>query len=305
MSLFGDNKYKRKINVAVFADEQKNIANCWNYSFCLIIPTLKFDEVVQRIQNHRATVGYTHELKFSEIKHNSEKFDLAQLWLKELIEENDIYYFKVFGINTQILKSEKFGEGSIRKGQNYSTLYNRFFRTNLLSLKYFFSNYDEIHLDGVFHDTEGNLEANKYFDWHSIKQVSKEEKIIVRPDLNVKFVHSNHKIEKEHPKVSEVIQLTDVLLGTITHCIHQVSKSKVKDELADLIYPLLHRLIKEPNNKNSKYNYYRKYDIGFFPKVVPPEVSELDQYIHRDIPILYGNKYQNNKDKITGQTRLF
>ena len=300
--LFGVKREPRIINVGVFSDEQKNISGRWNYSCCIMIPTKEFDSFYNRLSEIRRNMGYHHELKFHSINSKGVKHEVAKLWLKEIINPENPVYFKILGIDTGILKENVFGEGSIRKGKNYASVYNRFYRTSLLGAKYFFHKFDEIHIDRIFHDKEGNLENSQYFDWHAIYKLKEEQKFKFKAE-NVSFIDSNHNRVGKYVKASEIIQAVDILLGSFTHCIHQVSNCKYKDEMADIVFPLLQRMINNPSNKNSSYGYYRKFDIGFFPREVPKEYEHLDQYLHRDVSILYSIKYN---DKCSGgQAKLF
>jgi hypothetical protein len=50
------------------------------------------------------------------------------------------------------------------------------------------------------------------------------------------------------------------------NCLHVNSKNKNKLNLAKQSYPLVSRLIRAPYNPRSRYNYYRRQAIEFFPK---------------------------------------
>lgn len=306
MNLFGENKIN-KINVALFTDERKNIGNTWNYICTIIIPTKYFNDFYDSLMQHRQNVDYFHELKFGEIGQSGQKLELAKLWLSEILKDRDKkIYFKILGLDSQLFDENLFGEGSIKKGSNYANLYNRFFRTNVLSIKYFFNEYEEILVDRIFHDTEGNLENHALFSWHCIWKIDDEDKKIKNKYDQVVFVNSNHAEEKQHPKVSQIIQLSDILVGAVSHCLDfEKPKHKGRNEIGELIYPLLKRILTKPKNVNSSFNYYRKYDVSFFPKSVPKEFENLKQYLHKDRPLLissYVNRIENRK---TGQQELW
>ena len=304
MNLFKENKIRKTINVALFTDERKNIDG-WNYISTIIIPTNKFSAFHNKLIEHRKSKNYFNALKFSEIKKKGIKQELSELWLNEVLEDDEYkIYFSVLGLNTRLLNENKFGTGDLKKGKNYANLYNRFFRTTILSVKYFFSSYDKIIIDRVFHDTEGNLKNHKYFDWHSIYKISKEEKITFRTE-KITFINSDQKKELKHPKVSQFIQLSDILVGTISHCLDFERKRHTgKNELGRLFYPLLYRILKSPKNKNSKYKYYKKYDINFFPSEVPEDLKSFRQYIHKNKSIKIHTLIRQEQNKKIGQQEL-
>lgn len=305
MELF-EPKPKSSINLAFFTDERKNISGTWNYISTIIVPTEKFNSLYDTLMKHRKELNYYGELKYTEIGKRGLKLELAKKWIGEILEDIDNrIYFKVLGLNTKLLDDETFGEGSIKKGANYANLYNRFFRTNLFIVKYFFSNKDEIVVDRVFHDNEGNLEYHSYFDWHSIGKLNQEENITCAKN-EIVFIDSNHQLEKQYPKVSQVIQLADLLVGCISQCLdYKKSKHKGRDELGLLIYPLVKRILKNPFNKNSSYKYFKKYDISFFPKELPNDFHNLRQYLHRDRILLIESLVNETLAKKTGQQSLF
>jgi len=305
MDLFGEHN-KTRINVALFTDERKNICDAWNYISTIIIPTNLFNPFYETLMTHRKNVGYFNELIFREIGKSGPKLELAKLWLSEILnDENNKIYFKILGLDRRHFDENIFGDGSLKKGSNYANLYNRFFRTNILSIKYFFNKYDEIIIDKIFHDTEGNLENHHLFDWHCIWKLETDSKIKSKFS-KVVFVDSNHFEEKTHPKVSQIIQFSDLLVGTVSHCLDfEIKDHRGRNELGSIIFPLLKRILKSPLNVNSSYKYYRKYDVSFFPKSVPKEYQELKQYLHKDRVISIAPLMNKIENKISGQEELW
>lgn len=306
MNLFGEKNISKSINIAIFTDERKNISDTWNYISSIIIPTKKFNSLYDDLMSHRATVDYYNELKFSEINNIGKKAELGKLWLSEILNDMDErIYFNILGLNRKILDENKFGSGSLRKGANYANLYNRFFRTNILAIKYYFGNYDNIIVDKIFHDKEGNLEKHDYFDWHSIWKLNHEKGIYNRFST-ICFVDSDHKKEHRHPKASQIVQFSDLLIGTVSHCLDfERKRHKGKNELGFVLYPLIERILKSPMNRNSSYRYYKKYDINFFPNSKYSEFNHLEQYIDKDRKILFGKLFAEIEDEKNGQYRLF
>jgi hypothetical protein len=79
--------------------------------------------------------------------------------------------------------------------------------------------------------------------------------------------------DHKEDKRSNLIQLCDAVLGASTSIIHGIEKSKsskYREELADLYMDLFKRIIDNPKNKNSPYEYYNRIMIRFFPKEMIP-----------------------------------
>ena len=79
-------------------------------------------------------------------------------------------------------------------------------------------------------------------------------------------------------------RLTDnpSILGSTTYAIFKESDDKEKEYLYEKYYPLISRLWKEPNNQNSRYNYFKSQQVSIFPK--EKVTYQLD---------IYGNKIRN------------
>ena len=295
--IFGNDVQPKEIELTLFADERKNINNRWDYLCLLIIPTNKIKEAFDIIescrlvdkwpQKEKGKIMYEGELKFSEINKDAkgEKFEVAKKWLEEIIndgkEGRGIFYCSILGIDRHMLHFSNFGKGSSPKGK-YANIYNRFFRTNFLaSIKTFFSKYDIIIVESIFHDKEGNLEQHLYFDWHLIWKVEREEENIFFVSDKIIFVESDHQKEKNYSWASHFIQMADILVGSVTYCLDYTNPSnKGQKELAKLILPLVYRLVEMPTNKNSSFGYFNKYKLSFFPN------SEGEVYTLRKIKLL-------------------
>lgn len=303
---------KREIEIDLFTDERKNIGDGWNYISTIIIPTTKFGSIYNKLMKHRNNINYHHEMKFAGIEKPGAKLELAKLWLDEILkDEDESIYFKVLGLDTKLLEEDKFGEGPLKKGENYANLYNRFFKVNVFSTKYFFSDFHEIRINKIFHDKEGNLEKHKYFNWHCISRIEEDGEKLKSNFREVFFINSNHKLEIEYASYSQIIQLSDILVGTISHCLHHnsfkesIQKHKGRNELGEKLYPLVERILRKPGNKNSSYKYFKKYDISFFPKEVPSQFKELEQYLHKDKIIEISSMITKKQNQNNGQESLF
>jgi len=101
----------RGIEIYIFADERKKVGNRWDYIAILVVPAEKISEALRILTKHREEVGYYRELKFSQIKKaKGEKFNLANRWLQEIIDDGklgrDIFHFNILGIDRSNLQPE-------------------------------------------------------------------------------------------------------------------------------------------------------------------------------------------------------
>jgi hypothetical protein len=112
-----------------------------------------------------------------------------------------------------------------------------------------------------------------------------KDKTILFNCNKITFLPKDHKKDR----CSNLIQLCDVLLGVSTSIIHGIKKSgssKYREELADLYVDLFKRIIDNPKNKNSHFEYYNRIMIGFFPleKTVLGDIRRLkNQFYSRRI----------------------
>ena len=109
-------------------------------------------------------------------------------------------------------------------------------------------------------------EHHKYFPWHSIFRLQLEADKLYFIGNRIKFISSDHRKSDKDEIHSHFIQFIDLVLGCFMNCLHVNSKNANKLNLAKQAYPLVSRLIKAPYNPNSRYNYYRRQSIEFFPK---------------------------------------
>ena len=135
-------------------------------------------------------------------------------------------YFCITGIDNSKIDYHLFGDDPSPKGK-YANIYNRFFRASLLGLIRYCFPYGPIRIKNIYHDTEGNLQDHEYFDWHVIRQVSKEEPRVKFDRDRVVFVRSDPRREEANPDASEMIQFTDLILGTVTHAIQVPNRTNV------------------------------------------------------------------------------
>ena len=308
--IFGNRRNISCENITIFADERKNINNRWNYMGLVFIPTYNIQNAFNLLNKHRKAISYFNALKFSDLnkKGYGEKVDLAKAWLNEIIEDGkqgrNNFYFKLLGLDKTKINYSCFGNEKSEKGK-YANIYNRFFRSALIGgLKYFFNfRNKELIIDSIFHDSEGNLENHEYFDWHCIKKIISDstgikinhDKIKINHDKII-FVKSDHNIEPKYPFYSQFIQLVDILIGSITYCIDYTNpRNNGQRIVSELILPLIDRQINNPYNKNSRFGYFRKYDIDFFPS---------NQLVENDIQFVDSKMYKRRTLELKRQTSM-
>lgn len=275
VDLFGKHYAKIKpISLSIYADEIKKYKNRenenWFYIGILLIPEEKKKVALEKLNIARKESCYDRELHFSSLsnysyaKVNNEKTLLAKKWLDLLFKDkNDsCYYFTVLGINYSKINLGLFGTD---KRELFQNIYNRFFRTAIKSsLSYFFSK-KTIIIENIFHDNENHLAKHIYFDWHCINKLNEEMENISFSTDCITFIDSDHNKEVKHKDEAHFIQLIDIILGSIRLGLDDTTIKDGCCEIAEEMCKLLERMMRKPGNKNSRYGYYRKYSVSFFP----------------------------------------
>lgn len=231
--------------------------------------------------------------------------EISKKWIKLLIDNNrqnqKMIYFKILYIDLKKLDTCFFGEEDID-----TNIYNRFYRTTLRGASnYFFEN--KIEIENIYHDKADDKEQHDYFSWHIEHTLKNERKRVKIDNHEITFLDSDHKkylsSNKERVIDSQFIQLIDLILGAVSQTLFNLSNDYEKIKLSSIIYPLVERLINEPYNYNSSYNYFRKQDISFFPKNESRSTEDLynklankDGEFHRDIIL--------NEPKISNKSSL-
>ncbi|MGV9141744.1 MAG: hypothetical protein ACOC1X_02290 [Promethearchaeota archaeon] len=229
---------------------------------------------------------------------NSQK-KISKNWLEFLIKQNKEnrrwVYFNILFIDLDILEIDRFGSEKI-----HENIYNKFFRTNLhYGLKAFFGNYKEIRVKKVYHD-EGSMEFHQYFPYLNLRKLDyTTPQDIVIEDVNIGFINSDHRkymgIDAENVKNSHLIQFIDLILGFTTQNIYYLSNDALKMERAMDIRELVYRLLKNPNNVNSSYNYYGRQKISFFPRLKFSGYKKEVRNLNGNIEILKKDQFYSDK----------
>lgn len=161
-------------------------------------------------------------------------------------------------------------------------IYNRFYRTVLLSgLNYFFRNYKVV-INKIYHD-KGEQSSDGRFPWHAIHNIElNNEHVSILPEY-IEFIDSDHRISKRQE--SNFIQLLDLALGAIFCCLHNPSEEEYKRKIGRAFKPTLIKLLDRKKAPDSsawigeyyKSNYYRTYQVSFFPVDKIETENYLDQ----------------------------
>jgi hypothetical protein len=260
------------------------------YLGALFIPTGYKTEVLKNLNNLRCIKNHNWnisesdcpesckfhkqnntEIHFKEIDRSSARYMIAKNWIsffeKEACQKHrKMLYCNILGINLSNISYCEFGSGKTELN-----IYNRFYRTLLMSgLNYFFKDYSSIVINSISHD-RGSQEYHEFFPWHPIQQAeSKIDRLSIRCD-EIKFIDSDHRNSKSDD--SQFIQLIDLILGATFSTIHKSSSNPRKRAICDLFKPTLHKLLDREKGTTGKMvgdyyksNYYRIYQISFFPK---------------------------------------
>lgn len=181
-------------------------------------------------------------------------------WLRFLKANTGLHiYWKVLGLATHNLDFSCFGPGEEPTGK-YATVQNRFFRTAFtFSVNRFFRLYDRVTISNVYHDSEGHLQRHRYFDWH-LPTVVADERIRFGTDRII-FVFSDHEKEHVHKAESQMIQLADILIGSVSQRLDECSRNKGKVKLGNCMTDMLYTAATNQWQANEN-----GYDVSFFPK---------------------------------------
>jgi len=304
--LFGTKHHQDPVRVNIYADEiQRKLCpytnNVWNYIGIVVEdidhPVLddiiyerfmgNFDENSKYYEMNNKIVHWC-EIRIADTK------NICKRWFEYILNSNKSrrkFYSYILGLNDSHLIKEEFDTDD-----EFNSKYNRFFRSAILyALKTFFGG-RKIIVENMFHE-EGQQQNHFYFPWHVIYKLEKDKTILFNCD-KITFLPKDHKKDRR----SNLIQLCDVVLGVSTSIIHGIKKSrssKYREELADLYVNLFKRIIDNPKNKNSHFEYYNRIMIGFFPK----EKTVLGD-IRRLKNQFYSRRILYYIDQKSGQQRL-
>jgi hypothetical protein len=296
MDLFGNEHLQNPVHVNIYADEVRGKAcpytnNIWNY-IGIIVEDLDHP-LLDDIIHERFMGNFDEHSKYYEMNNKivhwceiriADTKNVCKRWFEYILnpdKSRSSFYFYMLGLNDSHLIREEFDTED-----QFNSKYNRFFRSALLyALKTFFSGRNVV-VENVFHE-EGPQQYHFYFPWHVISTLGRDEAIIFNCDT-ITFLPKDHRKEAR----ANLIQLCDVVLGVSTSLIHGIEKSKksgYREELANLYAKLFERIINNPKNKVSSYEYYNRIQVSFFPreKTVLGDVRRLINQFYSTRPLYY------------------
>ncbi len=305
--LFGNTISDLPIRINIYADEIQG-KTCpytrqeWDYIGLIIekIENSFFDDIVREryMGNFDQSSPYFEKnnktIHWCDIRIADTK-NVCKRWFDYLMNPSmsgGKLYSYILGINNSHIVKEEFDQY-----HEFNSIYNRFFRSAVLyAIKTYFPN-QKVIVENVFHE-EGQQQDHEFFPWHSIYMLSKKDNIEFTND-RIQFLPKDHKIDVR----SNVIQLCDCILGVSTCLIHGVedsNSSKYRDELLELYYPLLDKMMSEPRNPNSRYDHHRRLLIRFFPKerTVIGDIARLTNQFYSERQLYY-------MEQRSGQKSLF
>lgn len=301
---------KKDVELFIYADEIKEFKNSigesWMYIGILLLKADDKERILNDLLKKRKEVNYQDELHFRDLTNYSyaniysEKTKLAKSWIDFVLSENKkrSIYFHILGLNLTNLQHQAFGSGKKRM----RNIYNRFFRSTILyCLKSYFDKHKNILVKQIFHD-KGHLDNDELFDWHTIWRIGTAEDKISFASNCIYFIDSDHYKETNFTEESHFIQLIDLILGATCQCLDANSNKDGCGEVARIFLPLIERL-NGVNNPNSRYDYFKKCGLSFFPKK-HLTLEQLNDQWERVRSGFYQNRPLFIKDRFNQQMRL-
>ncbi len=275
IDLFGNKIEQKEEKISIFCDERKVDKYAhpndeeWIYIGILFVPQEKLNLACEILNKCRKIENFYGEVKFHKVNRKGRGAieQVAKRWIDQVVLDNDkIFFYNLLGINKNRLLFELFGKGNTREGK-FSNIYNRFFRSAFLcGVNLFFSkdNYGKIIVDNIYHDSEGFLQKHDFFPWHLQWRLGQKDMRITFLNDKIKFVRADPKKEKNHKAACEMIQLSDILIGSFSECLDNLApKNKGKNNLSSAVIDLLDDILNE--KYYSKYEYFKRINVSFFP----------------------------------------
>lgn len=282
---FDGNRKMKEIDINVYHDERVISGNHWLHHGMLFVPSIHQDWLVGELVRLRETYdGFIH---FVELRTpaaptpQGQKTLVAKRWARFFHDDTrhsrrnarfNNFCTAVLGINLEKLNWEYFGSNADRN------IFNRFFRTALLSgLRFFYSpDFDIVRVRHVYHGTR-DLAQDNPLRWHPMWKIEQDsEGRILFDEPKLTLVNADHRKDPTSYEHSQLIQFIDLVLGAFSQCLDCTSSSRGCTEVARELQPVIERLTRRPNNKNSRY--YAKYSESFFPsrKLNPQDLNAAE-----------------------------
>ena len=278
----------------------------------------RLDSILELIKSSRLRANFENEVKFDKIRRpKGAAYECAKNWLPLLLNPCHGLSWSVMALNSDLLVMERFGE---KKGEQSVSMRRRFLRAtvqhHLKSCCVGKGNH--VSVERFFHDKEGSLEADSYFDWHGIDWMAKRLPSVAFAKERIEFVDSDHQKEEKFHKASHLIQLSDVLLGAVQHvhqdwqAIHHPMKDPTnrvcpaKDDIGMRVHPILERMCCPDQRKNvkSRYGHVGRCQISFFPRK-KQALDDVGDGLLSNIQSIHRNETLLLAQRLTGQGDLF
>lgn len=274
-NLLGENEDTKDIHVNIYADEiQSKVCpitrHKWMY-IGLVIEDIN-RSLLQDIIYLRYCGNYDTSSKYfiknDKVIHwtelsSADTKNICLSWINYILNPNEssnTFHSYILGINISKLNEDEFGNTNI-----FNNTYNRFFRSAVkYALKCMFSKRNVV-VNNIYHEV-GQQEHHYYFPWHTIHKINTEKERIRINTNRIEFLPKSHKEDI----LSNIIQLSDFVLGLSTSILHGVidsNISKYRVKLCKKYCPLFAKIINNPRNINSHYRYANRIMISFFPRI--------------------------------------
>lgn len=306
MDLFGNKDIVRQAKVNIYADEvygkpSPYSKNIWRY-IGIIVEDLEnplLDDIIHERFKGNFDENSPYYDKNNKVVHwssmrTADMNNICKRWFDYILDPDKSrkkFYSYILGLNDSYLVKEEFDTSDA-----FNSKYNRFFRTAVLyALKVFFNN-REVIVENIYHEV-GQQAHSRYFPWHVIYKLTQRDENISFNCSEITFLPKDHKKDQR----SNIIQLCDAILGVSTSIIHGIEKSrasKYREELADLYCNMFKRIIEKPKNKNSRFEYYNRIMISFFPweKTAPDDVKRLGNQFYTKRKLYYIERKSGQMD---------
>ena len=283
--LFGKVQKDKPIEINIYADEIQS-KRCpytndkWIYIGIVVEDLSKplLEDIISERFCNNSDKNSPYYPKNNRVIHWSEINDadtknICKRWFEYILnidKSGKKFYSYILGINDSKLNKNEFDPND-----QFNSKYNRFFRSAILyGLKTFFPR-KTIIVKNVYHE-EGQQHYDEYFPWHCIYKITQKVDNITFEKARIKFLPKDHKKDEK----SNLIQLCDAFMGACTSIIHGIQQSRTsvyREELMDMISPLVKRMINEPKNTNSRYQHGNRIMIRFFPRqeLVPDDIKRF------------------------------
>lgn len=210
------------------------------------------------------------KIHFNEIDRRRERKIISKNWLtllKSTLKDN--IKFGILAIDLKKLDCERFGRN--KKDLN---IYNRFFRTLLKGgIRYLYDK-EKVKIKTIYHD-EGSQERHTFFPELNMNKLELEAfNDVAIENKKIVFLNDDHRIylgdnDLESVRHSQFIQLIDIILGSFSQLLFNLSAKEDKKEVSEVMREVFESIF------DRKWEY--PHTISFFPKYSLEELANMNQ----------------------------